>query len=338
MARQRAIDLAQVGEFSFILGRSGLAVGLITPAQWQLLLAASIATMVFTPALLGVAPRVGSWLAKRLNANPGERRRGRRDRHLSDHVVILGFGMGGQLLGRALRQLGTPYVILDLNGATVRQARKDGESIFFGDATNEDALRAAGVDRARAVVAVLSDPYASARALTAIRSIRADVPVIVRTRYHAEAETAMRQGATVAVAEEMEASLEVLAQTFARLDVPGNVIDVLLDSYRRESVGIRPVRAPGQPLDSLPRAISQMPIATHALGDGDWAANRTLADVNLRAETGALVIAVQKAGRYITSPPTDLMLASGDVLYLLGDDSDIMLARRRLSGEGGMTA
>ena len=50
----------------------------------------------------------------------------------------------------------------------------------------------------------------------------------------------MRQGATVAVAEEMEASLEVLAQTFARLDVPGNVIDVLLDSYRRESVGIRP--------------------------------------------------------------------------------------------------
>ena len=332
-----AIDLAQIGEFSFILGRSGLAVGLITPSQWQILLAASIATMVFTPALLGVAPRVGSWLAKRLTPTQASDDEVE-ETNLSGHVVILGFGMGGQLLGRALRQLGSPYVILDLNGATVRQARKDGESIFFGDATNEDALRAAGIDRARAVVAVLSDPYASARALTAIRGIRADVPVIVRTRYHAEAETAMRQGANVAVAEEMEASLEVLAQTFARLDVPGNVIDVLLDSYRRESVGIRPVRAPGQPLDSLPRAISQMPIATHALGDGDWAANRTLADVNLRAETGALVIAVQKAGRYITSPPTDLMLASGDVLYLLGDDSDIMLARRRLSGEGGMTA
>ena len=81
----------------------------------------------------------------------------------------------------------------------------------------------------------------------------------------------MRQGATVAVAEEMEASLEVLAQTIARLDVPGNVIDVLLDSYRRESTGIRTVRAPGQPLESLPSAISQTPIATHALGDGDWA-------------------------------------------------------------------
>jgi monovalent cation:H+ antiporter-2, CPA2 family len=286
--------------------------------------------MVFTPVLLGLAPGIGSWLAKTIE--PAKSGDGDDALHLSNHVVILGFGMGGQLLGRALRQIVTPYAILDLNGATVRQGRKDGESIFFGDATNEDALRAAGVDRARAVVAVLSDPYASARALTAIRSINPLVPIIVRTRYHSEAETAMRQGATVAVAEEMEASLEVLAQTFARLDVPGNMIDVLLDSYRRESVGIRSVRAQGQPLDSLPSAISQVPIATHALGEGDWAVSRTLSDVNLRAETGALVIAVLKAGRYITSPPADLSLAAGDVLYLLGDDSDIMLARRRLSG------
>ena len=122
--------------------------------------------MVFTPALLGVAPRAGSWVARK--SGRSSRARTTTKGHLSDHVVMLGFGMGGQLLGRAFRQLGTPYVILDLNGATVRQARKDGEAIFFGDATNEDALRAAGVDRARAVVAVLSDPYASARALSAI--------------------------------------------------------------------------------------------------------------------------------------------------------------------------
>jgi CPA2 family monovalent cation:H+ antiporter-2 len=327
------IDLAQIGEFSFILGRSGLEVGLITPGQWQILLASSIATMLFTPTLLGVAPGTATWVSKKMRPSrpgaeddePGE---------LSDHVVILGFGMGGQLLGRAMRQLAVPYVILDLNGATVRHARKNGEAIFFGDATNEDALRAAGVARARAVVAVLSDPYASARALTAIRGINPDVPMIIRTRYHSEAEAALRQGASVAVAEELEASLEVLAQTFARLDVPGNVIDVLLDSYRRESVGIRTVRASGQPLESLPSEISRAPIATHALGDGDWAASRTLAEVNLRAETGALVIAVKKADRYVTSPPADLRLSAGDVLYLLGDDSDIMLARRRLSGAG----
>lgn len=334
VAATAGIGLAQVGEFSFILGRSGLEVGLINSSQSQLLLAASIGTMVFTPALLGVAPGIGSWIATKVKASPSDD--GESELlHLSDHVVILGFGMGGQILGRALRQLATPYAILDLNGATVRQGRKEGESIFFGDATNEDALRAAGVDRAKVVVAVLSDPYASARALTAIRSINETVPIVMRTRYHSEAEAAMRQGANVAVAEEMEASLEVLAQTFARLDVPGNVIDILLDSYRRESVGIRPVRAQGQPLESLPTAISQAPVASHALQEGDWAVGRTLADANLRADTGALVIAIRQRGHYRTSPPADLELSAGDVLYLLGDDSDIMLARRRLTGDGG---
>jgi CPA2 family monovalent cation:H+ antiporter-2 len=337
VAATAGIGLAQVGEFSFILGRSGLEVGLLNSSQWQLLLAASIATMVATPALLSVAPSVGSWMAT--TVKPAHAADADADSaHLSDHVVILGFGMGGQILGRALRQLATPYVILDLNGATVRQARLEGESIFFGDATNEDALRAAGVDRARAVVAVLSDPYASARALTAIRAINPTVSIIVRTRYQSEAEAAMRQGATVAVAEEMEASLEVLAQTFARLDVPGNVIDILLDSYRRESVGIRSVRAPGQPLDSLPSAISQAPVASHALAEGDWAVGRTLAEANLRADTGATVIAIQQRGHYTTSPSADLELNAGDVLYLLGDESDIMLARRRLTGDAGARA
>jgi CPA2 family monovalent cation:H+ antiporter-2 len=332
VAATAGLDLAQVGEFSFILGRSGREVGLLSGEYWQLLLAASIATMVVTPAVLAVAPRIGSWMAVTIRYGGTEEDSSLAD-HLSDHVVILGFGMGGQLLARALQQLSTPYVVLDLNGATVRRARRDGEAIFYGDATNEDALRAAGVERAKAVVGVLSDPYAAARAVTAIRSINAVLPIILRTRYKSEAEAVMRQGATVAVSEEMEASLEVLAQTFSRLDVPGNVIDVLLDSYRRESMGMRTIRTPGQPLESLPSAISKTPIATHALGDGDWAVGRTLAEVNLRAETGALVIAVQQRGRYITSPPADLELGVADVLYLLGDESDVLLARRRLTDE-----
>jgi len=324
------IGLAQVGEFSFILGRSGLDVGLLTSRQWQVLLAASIATMVLTPTLVAFAPRIGSWLTektKRLAAHLPDSETA----NLSNHVVILGFGVGGRLLGRALRQLAVPYIILDMNGATVRTMRAEGESIFFGDATNEDALRGAGVASARAVVAVLSDPYASVRALTAIRGLNPDVPVIVRTRYRSEAEALLNLGATVAVAEELEASLEVLAQAFARLDVPGNIIEVLLDSFRRESTGIRPVRAPSQPLDTLPSQISKTPVATHQLGGGEWAAGRTLAEVNLRAETGALVIAVQQGGRFVTSPPADFRLSEGDVLYLVGDESDIMLARRRLT-------
>jgi monovalent cation:H+ antiporter-2, CPA2 family len=329
VAATAGIGLAQVGEFSFILGRSGLDVGLLSSRQWQVLLAASIATMIATPALVAFAPAVGSWLAEKTK-RPDAPHDDTGHENIANHVVILGFGVGGRLLARALRELAIPYVILDMNGATVRQMRAEGESIFFGDATNEDALRGAGVHRARAVVAVLSDPYAAARAVSAIRQLSRNVIIIVRARYRLEAETLQRMGATVAVAEELEASLEVVAQAFARLDVPGNVIEVLLEGFRRDSTAIRSVRAPSKPLESLPSAIRKTPVASHQLGASDWATGRTLAEINLRAETGALIIAVQKGDRYITSPAADLTLSPGDVLYMVGDDSDILLARRHL--------
>ena len=324
------IGLAQIGEFSFILGRAGRELGLLTPREWQILLAASIATMVLTPTLLAVAPRVAARIAgaakhMKPSDTPSDLP------HLSDHVVIVGFGVGGRLLGRALRDLGVPYLILELNGSTVRRGRREGEPIFFGDATSPDAMRGAGVERARAVVAVISDPHASAHLVIAVRALAPHVPVIVRTRYNAEAESLLRRGATVAVAEELEASLEVLAQLLARLDVPGNAIEVLLEGFRRDSTGIRPMRAPSRPFDSLPPEIRHTPISSHEIRPGDWAVGRTLAEINLRATTGALVIAVRQGNRHRASPPAELPVGEGTVLYLLGDDSDVLLARRRLT-------
>ena len=86
--------------------------------------------------------------------------------------------------------------------------------------------------RAAAVVAVLSDPGATERAVRAVRSINREVPVIVRTRYRLEADRMLRAGATLAVAEELEASLEVAAQLLVRLDVPGNVAEALVGEAR----------------------------------------------------------------------------------------------------------
>jgi hypothetical protein len=135
----------------------------------------------------------------------------------------------------------------------------------------------------------------------------------------------------VAVAEELEASLEVLAQALEGLDIPGNVTDVLLARFRQETTGVRPFRAPGRPLEALPDEISRRPVATHQIQVGDWAAGLTLGELNLRAETGALVIAVQRGMDYVTSPAAELRLQAGDVLYLFGDVTDVMLARHRLT-------
>jgi CPA2 family monovalent cation:H+ antiporter-2 len=341
-----AIGLSQVGEFSFILGRAGLDAGLIPGTMWQTVLGASILTMVATPSLIAAAPEAAIRLARIVRPRADDARTAEGGQALTDvgstghqppatsrdHVIVFGFGVGGQLVARALRELRVDYLILELNGATVREARAAGEPIVYGDATSPESLHGAHVEHAAAVVSVMSDVDAAARMVRAVRVISPTVPVIVRTRFRIEAERMQELGATVAVAEELEASLEVLAQLLARLHVAGNVIEPLLDVFRRESAGgFRPVRAPRPDFGALPEAITRMPVATHQINAEDWAAGRSLADINLRAATGASVLAIQRDGKYTTSPPADTIVEQGDVLYLLGDESDIALARAHLT-------
>jgi CPA2 family monovalent cation:H+ antiporter-2 len=324
-----AIGLAQVGEFSFILGRAGVDAGLLPASMWQTMLGASIATMIATPSLLAAAPAVASWV----RAGDGWRAAGRTAGGIppiSGHVIVLGFGVGGRLVVRAVRDLGIPYLILELNGATVQSAKAEGERIFYGDATSPESLRAARIESAVAVVSVLSDPDAAHRMVKAAREISSSVPIVVRTRYRLEAERLQALGATVAVAEELEASLEVAAQLLSRLHVAGNTIEALLDLFRRESVSLRPVRAPRAMLHSLPEPLQQMPVSSHRVEAGQWAIGRTVAELDLRALAGASILAIQRRDRYITTLSPDEGIESGDVLYLTGDDRDVVLARRRL--------
>jgi CPA2 family monovalent cation:H+ antiporter-2 len=331
-----AIGLAQVGEFSFILGRAGVDAGLIPTSMWQTLLGASILTMIATPSLLAVAPSIAvKVLRRRQSEKEDSSAAGESPDPLTPaagHVIILGFGVGGQLVVRALRELRVRYLILELNGATVRQARSAGEPIVYGDAMSPESLEGAHIGSAAAIVSLMSDADATERMVRAVRARAASLPIIVRTRFRLEAEKLQKLGATFAVAEELEASLEVLAQLLARLHVAGNVIEPLVDVFRRESVGgFRPVRAPRASFDSLPEAIHRMPVATHEVKPGEWAVGRSLLELDLRATTNATILAIQSGSAYTTSPPADARIQAGDILYLLGDDSDIALARHRIA-------
>jgi monovalent cation:H+ antiporter-2, CPA2 family len=159
------------------------------------------------------------------------------------------------------------------------------------------------------------------------------VPIITRTRYRLEAERLTRAGATLAVAEEVEASLEVLSQLLVRLHIPGNVVETLVDNYRRVlgAAATRQARAKPLPFDQLPRDVIDAPVSSFRLSEGGWGVGRTLHDLNLRSATGATVIAVRRATGTITSPDAGFAFAAGDDVFLLGDDSDVMLARDLLT-------
>ncbi len=329
-----AVVLSQIGEFSLVLGRSAVESGTLGSNEWQVLLGATVLTMMVSPALVSAAPTLGVRFSR--SRQPVKEDDADREA-LRDHVVILGYGMGGRLLAQALRDLATPYIVLELNGETVQRARAAGEPIRFADVTAVDSLDAAGVTQAAAVVGVLSDTDASERAVRAIRSLSPSVPIIMRTRYRLEADRLRKAGATLAVAEELEASLEVLAQLLSRLHIPGNIADVLLDAYRETtaSQSKRPLRARPVTFGELPSSINAAPVATHRLVSNAWAVGLTLGQVDLRAQTGVTVMAIRRSGRTVSSPGADFLLETGDDIYMLGDDAEVRLARARLMGSVG---
>lgn len=141
--------LLQVGEFSFVLANRGQQVGLLDREAYQTFLAAAVITMVLTPFAIALAPRLAELISK--STPLGRWSTSRRDEELHPasganrrgHVIIVGFGLGGQNLARVLRSVEIPYVILELNPESVRRSHAHGEPIYFGDCTWRSAGKAA---------------------------------------------------------------------------------------------------------------------------------------------------------------------------------------------------
>jgi hypothetical protein len=199
--------LAQGGEFGFVLFGAAMAAGLLLAATGQLLLAAIALSMAVTPALAALGAR----LSARMAPPPADDRAalGEAAGHLADHVLIAGFGRVGQTVARLLAASGIPYLALDLDHARVTTCRAKGMPVFYGDAERIDVLAAAGVERARAAVITMDRVAAANHAVAALRAGFPDLRVYARAHGRRHARLLTGRGATAAVPEAIEASLQL---------------------------------------------------------------------------------------------------------------------------------
>lgn len=332
--------LAQFGELGFVLARVGAKQGVVDEVTLRPALAAGILSMFVTPLLVRAAPHIRA--GERLLA-PLARLLGARSiaeatvetHHLAGHVVIVGYGLGGRQLARALNASGIPHVVLELNEATVRAARKAGEPVFYADATSTEALAHAHVERARAVVLLVNDGLAAERIVTAVRDRAPGVPVLLRARWLADRDRLLRLGADDVVAEEVEGGLEVLARVLRRLEVPRNVIDGLVrDARSATAPSERTLTVPRRTLPEL-GGLGDLKIECVLLTPGSRAVGGTLDSLAVRSATGALVVAVRRGGRLLDAPDPTAPLLEGDVVYVAGTIEAIGAAVELLDGPGG---
>jgi CPA2 family monovalent cation:H+ antiporter-2 len=327
------LALAQTGEFTFVLAEAARRAGLIEEWLHQGVIAASILSLVATPFLMRVAPRVGDWVSRgrahddwlaadRSGPEPGPKGReatvasGEGIAH--GRVVLIGFGYGGQTLARLFRALGIGYAVVEGNALGVERARERGEPVMYGDATRPQVLHRLDVAHARLVVVAISDPFATRRIVSRIRAISRDVPLIARTRYMEEVDRLDTAGATTVVAEEFEGSIELVSRTLQLFHIPDTSILKFIDALREGGYGAIRGEA-GLHIDPWLVEILQEADAQWLDVPASFSAGLSLADLDIRAATGASILAVSRNGVTTANPSPAFELMRGDRLLVLGD-------------------
>ncbi|MDH5198451.1 MAG: cation:proton antiporter [Gemmatimonadota bacterium] len=319
------IGLAQVGEFSFILATIAAPLGLLPPVQYQMFLGAAILTMMAAPFLLRGAPALAARVVPPPPLDPDD---GEASDALTNHVIMVGYGISGRNLARVLDGAGIPYVILEQNIETVRQAREELQPIRFGDATRAEVLERAGIHRARAIVFAISSPSEELRGAAVARSLSATVHIVVRTRYVGAMEDLRRAGASEVVPEEFETSLEIFSRVLRHFEIPSNVIAREVEAARVELYGMALGTAAGESqLEALAQLGIHHTLEIVQVEPDAPAVGKSPVTLHLRHVTGATVIAVVRAGSVLHNPDPSHRFDVGDSVVLVGDDDALLAAR-----------
>ena len=236
--------LAQIGEFSFVLAESGLKNSVINHEIFQAMLVIIVVTMIVTPAMIAIAPKVVDQVAPALGFIPLVSREssGPALRPPDStiicageiHAAIIGFGINGQNVAAVLHATNISYSVLEIEREVVKVMKRKGEPIFYGDCTEKKALIRAGIDHARAVVLGISDATAIRNSIAMIREINKKAFIIVRARTLDDVAALYKAGADVVVTEKFETSIQIFSLLLNHFTVDPELILEQQEIIRRE--------------------------------------------------------------------------------------------------------
>jgi monovalent cation:H+ antiporter-2, CPA2 family len=335
-ALRTAITVSMGGEFGFALLTVLLRGDAVDPRIVQALLTAIALSMLLGPLLVRFNGRIADRILRRPPAQPSDlalETVATRDIAKREHVMICGFGRVGQNLARVLERRGFEYIALDFDPFRVRDARMAGDPVVYGDATHPEVLRALGLDHASVVVISFDEPETAVRIVRAVRRLRVDVPVLVRTEDDKFLEPLQAAGATEVVPGIFETSLALVSHVLLFLRVPPAEVLETTEQIRHERYAIlRTVfrrRDPRDPAVGEGDASIQQQLYTIVLPPGARAVNQTIRDLAL--DRGPVTVtAIRRDGITGRDPDPATRLKDGDVLVLWGRPEDLQQAESRL--------
>jgi len=326
------LALAHAGEFSLVLIVQASDVGLLGYDFSQMVVAAMLISMLASPFVVQASDKIvlrwasSEWMLKSLELH----RIAVQSLATERHVIVCGYGRTGQRLAHLLEQEGVRYIALDLDPERVRQAGAAGDTVVYADASHREALVAAGLARASALVVTFADTARALKIIHHAHEVNPALPVLVRTLDDADLDRLLAAGAAEVVPETFESSLMLgshalmlvgvpLARVVRRIrDVRADRYNLLRGFYRGES---DEATDPDETQSPRLRSIALLP--------GARAAGRRLGELALDA-IGVTVTAIRRRETRVAYPGADTELAEGDVVVLLGGPEQLAAAEARL--------
>lgn len=313
-------SIAQIGEFSFILADSGQAVGLIGSDIYQYFLSISILAIAATPFITQAAHRLSDVAIRKSDAE----KQVIQPEEISDHIVIIGFGLNGRNLATAAKKFNIPYKVVEMNPDTVKQ-EKHHHPIIYGDAVQASLLHHLNIHKARVAVIAISDPKSTRLIIKSIRSISQHVHIVVRTRFIQEMEELYHIGADEVIPEEFETAIEIFHRVLNHYLVPQNEIDKSVHQIRSDNYDM--FRMPSESRDAVKNYgihLSKQDIVTLPVEkSAGKIVGKKLSESNVRKVFNINILAIKKNGEYIYDVTGDTIIHQEDILYVLGSIEDI---------------
>jgi monovalent cation:H+ antiporter-2, CPA2 family len=231
VAVESGLLLGPGGEFAFVGIGMAAAAGLIDAATASFTLAVTSITMLLTPMLSFTGRRIGARLgpsaatAAELTVRPSSAK---------NHAIVVGYGRVGKVVCALLKEHGIPYIAADLDAPAVTRDRREGHDVFYGDAADLRFLEACGLSTAAGVIITIHTQSAIDDVVEQVRSMRPDILIVSRARDEAHASHLYSLGATDAVPETIEASLQLSEAALVGLGRPTGPVIASIHEKRDE--------------------------------------------------------------------------------------------------------
>ncbi len=312
------LGLFQVGEFSFVLARIGVASKSISGEFYNMFLTMAVVTMVLTPFISAQASRLYALKKRMFRHEPLESLNFPNDT-LRNHVVIAGCGRIGFQIAEVLHRLAIPFVLVELDQLRIEKAKEAGYPIVYGDGSQEIVQEALEIHHASLLVVTTPGIVVARSIISHAKKVNSEIRVVARISDPDFFDVFRELDVVDLIHPEFEAGLEMTRQVLLYLRIPVPEIQLQTENLRQRLVTSATTNGEEyKTLGQMRSAEQQFDLQWVELEASNPLTDMSIAEAEIRKNTGISVVGIIREGRLTTNPEPSFRFRQRDLVAIIG--------------------